>query len=105
MKAHFTDYELSIEEVARENHTTPANVRSAIQKHTGLNYVSYLIYLRIEHAKYLLTVENLSVAETCQKVGYGNISYFIKVFKTHTGMTPSNYKETSLRELKQEQSE
>ena len=52
----------------------------------------YIIHLRIEYAKELLTKEGYTVAETCQHVGYGNISYFIKLFRETTGLTPAQYK-------------
>lgn len=89
---HFADYNLSIEKAAGDLGTNAAFIRKAIREQTGKNYKDYLIYLRIEYAKTLLTRENLTVAETCEKVGYGNISYFIKAFKTMTGVTPANYK-------------
>ena len=89
---NFTNYELSIENVAKDLQTTTAFVRNSIQEHTGKNYKDYLISLRMEYAKKLLVSDRLSVAETCQKVGYTNISYFIKAFKNLTGVTPANYK-------------
>ncbi|MFR8034176.1 MAG: helix-turn-helix domain-containing protein [Lachnospiraceae bacterium] len=92
INSHFTDYELSIENVAKQFQTNTAFVRSSIQEHTGKHYKDYLIYLRMEYAKKLLVNDRLSVAQTCQQVGYTNISYFIKAFKNHTGVTPANYK-------------
>lgn len=89
---HFTDYELSLDRVANQFQTTAAVVRSAIREHTGSYYKDYLIGLRMEYAKKLLARDRLTVAETCQKVGYTNISYFIKAFKNQTGLTPANYK-------------
>lgn len=92
MNNHFMDYEISIENVAEQLNTTTAFVRNAIQQHSGKKYKDYLIFLRIEYAKKLLASDHLTVAETCQKVGYTNISYFIKAFKNQTGVTPANYK-------------
>lgn len=92
MNDHFTDYELSIEYIAAEFQTNTAFVRNSIQQHTGKNYKDYLIYLRMEYAKKLLVNDHLTVAQTCQAVGYTNISYFIKAFKSQTGVTPANYK-------------
>lgn len=92
INSHFSDYSLSIDSVAGQFQTTAAAVRRAVQEHTGKNYKDYLIHLRMEYAKKLLTTDRLTVAETCQKVGYTNISYFIKAFKQQTGVTPANYK-------------
>lgn len=89
---HFAEYELSIAGVAGALNVSEAAVRQAIFRHTGKMYKDYLIYLRIEYAKKLLLQNELTVAETCQAVGYGNISYFIKLFREMTGVTPAKYK-------------
>ncbi len=93
MNEHFMDYDMSIDKVARDLATNTAFVRKAIHDHTGKTYKDYIIQLRIEYAKNLLVRDQLTVAETCQKVGYGNISHFIKVFKSITGKTPANYRD------------
>lgn len=89
---NFASYDLSMEGVAQACGVSPAFVRNAVQKHTGRSYKDYLIELRMEYAKKLLAEEGLTVAETCQRVGYSNISYFIKAFKAQNGVTPANYK-------------
>ncbi len=93
MNEHFMDYDMSIDKVARDLATNTAFVRKAIHDHTGKTYKDYIIQLRIEYAKNLLVRDQLTVAETCQKVGYGNISHFIKIFKSITGKTPANYRD------------
>ncbi|MBO5069404.1 MAG: helix-turn-helix transcriptional regulator, partial [Roseburia sp.] len=67
-------------------------VRNAIHNQTGKMYKDYLMYLRIEYAKILLLQENMTAEEVCQKVGYSSISYFTKLFKKETGVTPAKYK-------------
>ena len=92
INAHFAEYDMSIEKVAEDLHVNIAVVRQAVLKYTGKTYKDYLIYLRIEYAKILLRQENMTVAEVCQQVGYGNISYFITLFKGMTGVTPAKYR-------------
>lgn len=94
---HFAEYDLSIENAAAALGTGTAAVRQAILKHTGKMYKDYLIFLRIEYAKNLL-LENLTVDETCRKVGYSSISYFTKLFKEITGVTPAKYKRGTKQE-------
>lgn len=96
IQEHFTEYDISIENVAEHLHTSTEAVRQAVLAHTGKLYRDYLIYLRIEYAKVLLGQENISVAELCQKVGYGNVSYFIKLFREITGVTPAKYRKNNL---------
>lgn len=92
VNSHFTEYDLSIEKAAADLYVSTAEVRQAILKHTGKLYKDYIITLRIDYAKTLLLTEDMTVAEICQKVGYGNVSYFIKLFKDTTGVTPAKYK-------------
>lgn len=89
---HFAEYDISIEKVAASLNTSAAAVRQAIFKHTGKMYKDYIIYLRIEYAKTLLLKGDLTVAETCQQVGYGSIPYFVQLFKEMTGVTPAKFK-------------
>ena len=93
IRKHFADYDLSMEKVAVDLGTTTAFVRKAVKEKTGNSYKDYLIYLRIEYAKGLLEKGKLTVAEVCENVGYGNISYFIKVFRETTGMTPAVWRD------------
>lgn len=92
IQKHFSDYDISIEKVAQELNTNEAFVRNTVKEKTGKSYKEYLIYLRIEYAKELLETSEMAVAEVCEKVGYGNISYFIKLFRTTTGVTPSAWR-------------
>ncbi|MBQ8639794.1 MAG: helix-turn-helix transcriptional regulator [Lachnospiraceae bacterium] len=96
MKEHFMDYNLTLESAAEALCISPSDLRTIIKDATGRSYKDYLIYLRIEYAKILLTEKNLSVADTCQQVGYGNISHFIKSFKNQVGQTPAKYRESML---------
>ena len=89
---HFTEYDMSLEKTADDLHVSTGLVRKSIANYTGKTYKDYLIYLRVEYAKQLLQNEDLSIADVCSKTGYGSISYFIKLFKETTGVTPSKYK-------------
>ena len=96
MKEHFTDYDMSIEKVMQYTNTNAAFIRNVIKESLGMSYIDYLIHLRIEYAKKLLITDNLTVTEACQQVGYTKVSYFIKVFKAHTGVTPAMFKKNGL---------
>lgn len=55
----------------------------------------YAEELKINYAKSLFENNfSLSVDEASRMVGYDNTSYFISVFKKHTGSTPLHYKTT-----------
>jgi two-component system response regulator YesN len=49
--------------------------------------------VRIEKARTLLQ-EGMSVKDTSISVGYGNIGYFSTLFKSSTGLSPTEYKKS-----------
>jgi len=56
----------------------------------GVSYVDYLSRLRIEKACIMLR-SGLPVTVACFEAGFRNLSYFIQVFKRHTGTTPGRF--------------
>ncbi|MGI5898297.1 MAG: helix-turn-helix transcriptional regulator [Christensenellales bacterium] len=92
IKEHCLEYDLSLDSIAHVLGLSPIAVSRVTKQVTGRSYKDYLIGLRIDHAKRMLVDENASVAEVCRRVGYANISHFIKTFKAVVGTTPAKYK-------------
>ncbi len=59
---------------------------------TGCTLIGYLQNLRIEEAKRLLENEQLPVDEISAESGYSDASFFRRLFKRLTGLTPSEYR-------------
>lgn len=62
---------------------------------TGGGAKEYITKIRIEKAKALIENTSLSIAEISDMTGFASQSYFSTAFKNYTGMTPSQYKQTS----------
>lgn len=62
------------------------------KKETGISFKNYVIHRRIEAAKELLRTTDLPVNIVADHVGYGNYSYFSRLFKKVTGVTPIEYR-------------
>jgi len=58
----------------------------------GKTPYEYLLDIRLENAKQLLTKGNISITDICHECGFNNMSHFIRTFKKKTGTTPSVYK-------------
>lgn len=95
IEAHCTDYNLSLDMIAQQAQITPQYLCVKLKAEIGMSYKEYLTQLRIEAAKRMLTEEDISVNDVCQKVGYINVSYFIKIFQKYTGVTPTRYRAES----------
>ena len=58
---------------------------------TGRTVTDYVNAVRIEHAVKMLGEENATVSAAADALGFGNHSYFSKVFFRFRGMTPSEF--------------
>lgn len=63
----------------------------AFKEKTGMSPIRYKNHLRIEQAKRLLKSEECTVKEVAVMLGFENVYYFSRVFKDHTGMSPTQY--------------
>ena len=59
---------------------------------TGSSLIEYLQNLRIEEAKSLLESSRMPVDEISAATGYADASFFRRLFKRLTGLTPSQYR-------------
>lgn len=67
------------------------------KKYTGQKFSAWLNRLRIEKAKKLILDSDLKLNEVGVKVGFEDAARFTKVFREETGMTPSMYREYSMK--------
>ncbi|MCL6456936.1 MAG: AraC family transcriptional regulator [Gorillibacterium sp.] len=93
MKLRFTS-DISLEECSDAFGVTPYALSRAFKQVHGMNYIDYLIRLRIDKAKELLDGTSLKINEIAEQVGY-QPSYFIRLFKKVEEMTPGQYRERS----------
>lgn len=93
IRDHFADYDISLEKVAQETGTSPSIVRSVVRQESGFLYRDYIVHLRLDYAKKLLLETRLNVSDICDKVGYANVSYFVRTFRENTGVTPSKFRQ------------
>ena len=64
----------------------------AFKMYTGKNFVNYLKDLRVNEAKRLLAETDMRVIEISQQVGYENEKHFMKIFKSVSGVSPTEYR-------------
>ena len=83
---------LSLEEVSSQVGFNPAYFSTMFKKEAGMNFLEYLISIRIQQAKRMLLESDDSIAEITEVVGYNDLKYFSKLFKKTTGLTPSEFR-------------
>lgn len=86
---------LSLEEICDALGVSRNYFSFLFKKETGENIWSYLTTIRLDKAKELLRNTDDKTYAIAYQVGYDNPSYFSKLFKKSTGMTPNEYRRTT----------
>lgn len=87
----------TLEELANQFHISRYYTAHVFSKAFGRSPMSYRTYRRIGEAQSLLTCTNKTVSEIASNVGYDSASRFGQSFTKLVGMSPSNYREQSLK--------
>lgn len=83
---------LTLEETAAYVHLHPSYFSTLFKQLTGSSFKEYLNMVRIEESKRLLSNTEYSIINIAIAVGFEDQSYFSKVFKKHTGLTPKQFR-------------
>lgn len=86
--------ELSRDELAQQVFMSPDYLTKLFKRETGMSLSDYIIHKRISLAKQLLETTDLSIVEISQRTGFSYSSYFVRIFKKKTSMTPQQYRES-----------
>lgn len=92
IQERFMSSDISLEECADAFNTTSYALSKAFKQINGMNFIDYLISLRMDKAKKLLIGTDLKVNEIAEQIGY-QPSYFIRLFRKYEDMTPGQYRE------------
>ncbi|WP_314588248.1 AraC family transcriptional regulator [Paenibacillus terrigena] len=90
------------EDIKLEHVCTIANMSkstfcSLFKEWTGKTFNRYLIDLRILNAMTLLQRPTLSVTDVCYATGFNELSYFCRIFKRYTGISPNHFRKQAIR--------
>ena len=86
------DKTITREELAGQVYLSPDYMAKIFKKETGKKISDYLSEVKLEEAKYRLSSTNQSISQIASALYYSNFSYFSRMFKTETGMSPGEYR-------------
>ena len=82
-----------IEEAVRISGVSDRQFRTLYKNAYGITAGKYILNLKIELAKNLLSVGNLPLSEIAELCGFFDIYHFSKAFKNFTGVPPTKYEQ------------
>ena len=88
----YTD-KITLSDISKSLHVNPTYFSSLFTREMGKTFSEYLMELRISKAEELLKNTGLSILDAATASGFDDQSYFTKVFRKHTGLTPGKYRE------------
>jgi AraC-like DNA-binding protein len=78
----------------RANYSVP-HLCALFKQHFGRPVMQYLIDVRLHQAACLLQDRALAVKEVAQRVGYSDLFYFSKLFKSRYKLSPTRYRQSN----------
>ena len=87
-----SQYDLTVNSVADRFAVTPSNLSHQFKAQNGYNISDYINKVKMNYAKNLLAIGDMTIYEIAQKVGYSQPSSFIRKFKQFENVTPGEYK-------------
>lgn len=87
----YTD-SVSLDECAEEAGLSPWHLLRSFRETFGETPKEFLIRLRLERAKHLLTATSRSITDVCFDVGFTSVGTFSTLFKRQIGCSPKEYR-------------
>lgn len=91
MSSHYEE-PLTLSETAAYVKLNPSYFSTLFKKTMGASFKEHLNEIRIRESKKLLAASSYSIIDIAIMTGFEDQSYFTKVFKKITGLTPSQYR-------------
>ncbi|MFV0430419.1 MAG: PocR ligand-binding domain-containing protein [Arachnia sp.] len=86
---------ISLTQAAASVHWSPGHLSKRLKSVTGYTFVAYVTAWRMMRAELMLASTQMPVRRVSQAVGFTRVSYFSRVFRSHTGLSPSEYRRRS----------
>jgi AraC-like DNA-binding protein len=93
ISTQYANADLDLDTVVEKTGINKNKINDILKSELGFTFTGYLNKLRLtEAARLLAEKNNAAVAEIAYSIGYGNVSYFNKLFKEEYGCTPKAFR-------------
>lgn len=84
---------LSLNEVAQKAFLSPSYLSRLFKKYLHVNFVEYVNNQKVALAQEKLALSTDTIQQISNQIGFSQTSYFTKIFKRKTGLTPSEFRQ------------
>ncbi len=95
LKANYAK-NINLKTLSEELYISTWYLSKLLKKETGSNFIDILNNIRVDEAKKHLSDPRFKIYEIAEVVGFSDVTYFYRLFKKLTGMTPMEYKNKML---------
>ena len=88
---NLSNSELKLDDIARQMHTSRANLYRKINGVLNISPMDYLRVERLKHAARILAENKYQISEVCYMVGFNSPTYFTKCFYKQFGVVPKDF--------------
>ena len=95
MKRHAEEFytsDISLKYLARIYHKNEKYMGRIFRRDIGMSFGEYCLSLRLDRAEELLRVSEGKIIDIALSLGFNNVSYFNRVFKSRYGVSPTAYR-------------
>ena len=92
VEQHYRE-KIRLSDLAREVHLSASYLCTVFKEDTGESLSGYINRIRVSHARILLQDSELTLVEVANFCGFEDQSYFTKIFRSYTGITPRKYRQ------------
>lgn len=90
---------LTLQSIAEHLSISPKYLSNLFKKEVGIPISEYIQQMKIEEAKKLMTFAEHSLSDIHALLNFTDQSYFTKVFKKYTGITPKQFRKNTVNFL------
>jgi len=90
--AQHYDHAAPVGEMVKISGLAERSFKRRFAKATGMAPMEYVQTVRLEEAKQILETTDQPIELVAQDVGYGDASFFTRLFRRKVGLTPANYR-------------
>lgn len=89
---------ITIQRLADDTGLSPSTIKRVFHYSVGMGAIRFFNLLKVKEAQRMIQQTDSSMTQISEALGFSSIHYFSRTFKSMTGMTPSQYGRTIMKQ-------